>query len=605
MVSARTIPPAALVTAGIIVFIGFMLLSNWLFSGIRLDLTSTRTYTVSAGTKHILKTLEEPIHIRFFYSRNLASTIPMVQSYGTRILELLRTYTSLSHGKLTLEVVDPEPFSPEEDQAVSVGISAIPVSDNGEKLYFGLALANGAGDLKTIPFLDPQHEAFLEYDLTHGIHQLTLSKKLNVGILTSINLDPTPQNMLSPGESWSFLDRIREQYTVKMLKADGSPVPKNIDLLMVIHPTDFDAKTQDAIDQYILAGGKTFIAVDPYLEIPGLKNTRSDLPLLFKNWQVNYNPDQVVLDGLSAVQIPVDDGSSTLQRLDKLNWLRLSNANLNQEDITTSTLNIIHYVSGGTLSLASSNTPSLSAIPLISTSDQTMVVKTVDVMDAQSLLQHFVPDNKTLPLAIHLTGTAKTAFPDIKTKNHLATSASPIHVVIVADVDMLRDQFWLQKQRMMGRDVDFQIADNASFVMNTLDAFSGGDDLISLRSRNLVDRPFIVVNQLRQKASTRFLAEEEQLKNELKTTDEKLIALQKNRTDNKSEHLTAEEQAEIDAFRNAMINTRAKLRDVQHRLDRDIERLGSWLKLIHIGVIPGLVILLALWLPRRIGRKQP
>ena len=597
-------PSLVIITAiFIFVFLGFI--NSLVFSGVRLDLTATHSYTLSAGTKHIVSSLEEPVRIHFFYSRKLAATIPLVQSYANRITELLKNYASLSKHHLTLEIIDPDPFSREEDQAVSLGIQPIPLSDNGEKLYFGLAISNGAGDIKTIPFLDPQREPFLEYDLTHMTQQLSLSKKPVVGILTSLDFNKAPQNIFSPTEDWSILDKIREQYTLKLLKPDGSPIEK-VDMLLVIHPINFDDKTEDAIDQYILSGGKTMIFVDPYLEIPGLKNTRSDLPDLFKHWNIGYNADHVILDGINAVQIPITDAKTSLRRIDKLNWLRLSNAYMNQEDMTTSTLNIIHYVSGGSFTPvdAKDSTQTLSIAPLFSTSDQTMDVKTVNVLDAQALLTDFSPENKTYPLAIHLSGKATSAFPATKGKHRLTKSKDSVHVVIVGDVDMLRDQFWMQKQRAIEDTTSLQIADNASFVINTLDSFAGGNDLIGLRSRSVVDRPFLVVNQLRQRAGAHFLAEEDRLKAELKMTDAKLLALQKNRKDDGSEALSPEQEAEVNAFQQEMIETRAKLRDVQHHLDRRIENLGSILKLIHIGIIPGIVLLLALYLPRRIGIKR-
>lgn len=606
LLSKRKTNPFIVITAAMIIFVCFGVINNALFSRFRFDLTANNIYTVSPGTKHILKKLEEPIHIRFFYSRKLAVSIPMVQAYANRTIELLKKYVSLSQNRITLEIIDPDSFSKEEDQALAYGIQPVPLSDNGDKLYFGIALSNSSDDIKTIPFLDPQRENLIEYDLIHTIYQLSLPTKLTVGILSPLSFEKPQNQPLSPSEDWTFIEKIKEQYNVKILNPATTSIDSDINLLVVVHPSNASEKMQYAIDQFVLRGGKTMIFVDPYLELPGIKNTKSDLPILFKHWGVQYNSEQVILDGANAVQVPIQDRDTALQRIDKLNWLRLGNIYLNPKETITAKLNVIHYISGGTLlqEAAKENSTIPSFTPLISTSDQAMGVNTPAVLNPQELLKHYVPENKAYPLAAHLSGNATSAFPNNKDKDHIATAKEPIHVMIVGDVDMLRDQFWMQKQQLMNQPFSIQIADNISFLINTLDAFSGGDDLISLRSKNLIDRPFLVVNRLRQKADARFLEEEELLKEKLRETDAKLVTLQQTHQEDGSLSFSPEQEQEINNFRQEIANTRAQLREVQHHLEKNIEHLGSFLKFIHIALIPMLVVLLGLFMPSRLGIKR-
>jgi DNA polymerase III epsilon subunit-like protein len=57
--------------------------------------------------------------------------------------------------------------------------------------------------------------------------------------------------------------------------------------------------------------------------------------------------------------------------------------------------------------------------------------------------------------------------------------------------------------------------------------------------------------------------------------------------------LTSEQRAAIEGFRAEMLETRKALRDVQHKLQQDIDRLAGWIKAINIGLIPLLVAIFA------------
>ena len=595
--------PAMTIGAVVAVFIGINVIMNVGLSGARFDLTSNNIYTLSDGTRNILNNLEEPIRIRFFYTDETATGIPFIQSYAERVKGLLKQYANISGGQVELEFINPEPFSKQEDQAVAFGIQAVPLSDLGSKLYFGLVANNSTDDLKTMSFIDPEREAFLEYDLTRMIYDLANPKKPVVGLLSWIDMDAPSYGLGGGGDDWIVMDQIKEQFEVRALEKDLTSIPEDVDTLMVIHPAEISEDTQYAIDQFVLKGGKALVFVDTHSELPGSQQKSSNLETLFKSWGVALEENQIVIDRANAMRMRAAGADSRLRMIDKPNWLALGKQYLNGDDIVTAELSQLRYISGG--HLTATEQEGITFTPLLQTSEASMEVSSHQLFDTEGLIRGFLPSNQQFTLAGRIRGKAKTAFPNKTAENHIVESDEPINVIVVADTDMLRDQFWIQKQGFFGRTLVMQVADNGAFVANALENLSGSSDLIGLRSRSNVERPFTVVQELRRDAEARFLQEEKRLQLKLRETERKLSELQQGKQEGEGNVLlsTAQEQ-ELDNFRQEMINTRQQLREVQHSLHQGIERLGGVFKFIHIGLIPVLIVILGLYVPRHLGIRR-
>ena len=149
----------------VLLFLAVNVFSNVALKAARLDLTDQQLYTLSEGTQKILESIEEPLTLRFYYSKKLATSLPGLNSYGQRVQELLEEFEQRAQGNLTLHVVDPEPFSEEEDRAVGYGLQGVPLDSNNTQFYFGLAGASSTDETETIPFFQLEREEFLEYDL--------------------------------------------------------------------------------------------------------------------------------------------------------------------------------------------------------------------------------------------------------------------------------------------------------------------------------------------------------------------------------------------------------------------------------------------------------
>jgi ABC-type uncharacterized transport system involved in gliding motility auxiliary subunit len=594
----------------------------------RLDLTRERLYTLSQGTRRTLAKIDEPITLRFYYSSRLSDEVPSYGVYAQRVRELLDQYVAAAHGKLRLEVYNPQPFSDTEDRAVAFGLQGVPLDAAGEQVYFGLAATNSTDDQQVIAFFQPERERFLEYDLTKLVHSLAFPKKTVVGLISTLPLEGDMMAMMRgrPAEPMAVMEQLNQLDTVKPLGANIDAIPPDIDVLMLVHPQNLSEKTLYAIDQFVVRGGKALVFVDPLSELqashpsqlnPPGSPSASNLERLFKSWGFEVPPNVVAGDRRDAQRVGVPSARGT-RPVDYVAWLNLKADNLNRQDMITADLSHINMASSGIIEpLADGKT---TVEPLITTSlDSTKIPaeKLTGLPDVAGLLAEFNPDNKRYILAAHVTGTAESAFPDGPPKpaepakpeakegeadqppkrpegEFLKQSAQPINIVVVADSDMLDDKFWLQKQEFFGQRVLVPTANNGDFVANAIEVLAGGDDLVGLRTRGTSARPFDVVDRIQAKAQARYSAEEHELQAKLKDTQTKLEGLTGKDQGSAATTLSAEQTKAIEGFRADIVQTRRQLRNVQAALRSDIQRMKAGLEFLNIALIPIIVAAVAI-----------
>lgn len=624
-----------------VLFVAINIVSNIGLKHARLDLTQNRLFTLSGGSKSVLAGLQEPITLRFFFSEKLANQVPQIKTYATRVRELLEEYANRAHGKIKLEIIDPEPFSDAEDRATQAGIQGVPLDPNqGEQFYFGLAGTNSTDRQEVIPFFQQDKEQFLEYDLTRLIYNLTDPKKPVLGILSDLPLEFGPGGMMAAmrGQSqpYAILGQLRQSFDVKMLKPDLTKIDKDVTVLMLAHVKALKPQARYAIDQYVLRGGHALVFVDPQAETeasqPGpmgmpdpTVSHASSLPSLFKAWGIAMQEGKFVADGKLAIRVQGGEGARQAA-VDYVAWLAVPASNHNDKDVVTAKLDVINMASAGVLRKIDG--AGTEVTPLLTSSDAAELMDVDKIKfrpDPAKLLAALKPTGERYVLAARITGKVKTAFPDgpppeekaadkdkpadkdkaddkakaeakpAAPEPQLKESVKPINVIVVADSDMLDDRFWVRSQDFFGQKVAVPIAANADFVVNAVDNLAGSNELISLRSRGRSNRPFEVVDNLRHQAGQQFLAQEQALQTKLETAQKRIAELQsKTKGAKVSTLLSAEEQSAIDGFRQDVVRTRKQLRDVQHSLNRGIERLGAELKFINIGLMPILVALAAM-----------
>ena len=597
----------------------------------RLDLTAEHLYTLSPGTLHTLAQIDEPITLRFYYSSRLGDEVPAYGVYAQRVRELLEQYVAAAHGKLRLEIYNPQPFSDVEDQAVAFGLQAVPLDREGDQVYFGLAATNSTDDQQVIAFFSPERERFLEYDLTKLVHSLAFPKKTVVGLISTLPLEGDMAAMMQgrPSQPMAVIQQLQQLDKIEPLSISLEAIPPDVDVLMVVHPQHLPPKTLFAIDQFVLKGGKALIFVDPHSELqasqPSQTNppgspTASNLAPLFKSWGFEMAPKVVAGDRRDAQEVSVPVPGHGDQPLDYIAWLDLHAANLNRSDMITADLTHITMASAGIIE----KLPGAKTViePLITTSpdsDKIPVDKLQGMPDVAGLLADFKSDDKRYILAAHVTGMVESAFPDGPPQPPapakpqaakqseakpaasppapapwLKQSVHPINVVVVADTDILDDRIWVQSQDFFGQQVAVPLANNGDFVADAIDVLAGGEDLIGLRSRGTATRPFEVVDRIQREAQARYSAEEQALRQNLKGTEAKLADLTGKDQADSPASLSPEQTKAIEQFRAEMLQTRRQLRGVQRALRSNIQHLKQGLEFLDIALIPIIVAVVAI-----------
>jgi ABC-type uncharacterized transport system involved in gliding motility auxiliary subunit len=609
-----------------LLFIGLTVLFGTVLRGWRVDLTENGLYTTAPGTERILKGLKEPINLYFFYSEKAINNVPELKPYGQRVKELLQEMVARSGGNLRLSVIDPQPFSDEEDRATELGVRGAPVTQDGQSLYFGLAGTNSTDGQQAIEFFDPRKEEFLEYDIVKLIYQLSNPKRAVVGWMSSIPMGAMPPTLHpdGPREPPMVYQQAESFFTVRPVSMQATSIDKDVDLLVVVHPKNLSPATQFAIDQFALRGGRVLMFVDPMAEAdPGagadpsnpmaamMANKSSDPGGVLKAWGVEFNPREVIGDLEHALMVPMRQSDQPVRHLGVLGMDRGS---FNPKDVVAAGLSTVNMVFTGAVSPAEGASTTFE--PIISSSAQAApipVERFQMLFDPNTLRDGFKPTGTRYALAARVTGNVKSAFPDGPPEGATAPeggalkeSAKPLNVIVFADSDVLQDFTWVRMQNLFGQRIASAFAANGDLIANALDNLAGSADLISVRGRATFSRPFDRVEALRRKAEDRFRSTEQRLEEELKSTEEKLSQLQSNRDDQTSMILTPEQEKEIERFRQEQIRIRKELRDVRLGLNEDIQNLRNRLMILNIVGAPLLFALVALgvgyW--RRRNRKD-
>ncbi len=597
-----------------VLFLGVIMLSNVGLRGMRLDLTQNKLYTLSGGTQQVLRELKEPINLYFYFSRDVAAKqSPLILPYAARVREFLEEIAARAGGKIHLHVIDPQPFSDDEDRAAEFGLQALPAGNTGESLYFGLAGTNSTDGRSAIPAFQPDREEFLEYDVAKLIQDLGTSKKPVIGLVSSIGL----QGQFNPqtgqmGEPWPIYTQLQQLFNIRTLTSDLDHIDKDVDVLMLVHPKQLPPKTLYAIDQFVMRGGRVLLLVDPDAgaDLSGqnpsnpmaavMANHSSDLEPLLQTWGVDYDPTKVIGDLGLGLEVRTNASTAPVRHI---GILGLRHANMNPKDVVTASLESINMATPGFLTQRAGAKTSFEPLLMSSTSAEPLPAQRFKgLVDPSALRDGFKATGIRYTLAARITGPVNSAYPNGPPADqkpaagppvaHLTKSSTPANIVVIADTDFLMDYLWVQQRELFGQRIAQAFANNGDLIANILDNLSGSSALISIRGRASFSRPFERIDALKRQADERLRAKALELQSELQQTESKLSELQSKRNDQSSIMLSPEQEAELKRFTAEKTRVRKQLRETQRGLDVDINRLGARLKIINIGVAP-LVVAIA------------
>ncbi|RDD63151.1 Gldg family protein [Ferruginivarius sediminum] len=592
------------IALAVVLFLSLNLLASTTLGRVRVDLTEDGRYTLSEGTRRTLSRIEEPVTLRLYMSEGLREVSPRLADHAGRVRDLLERYVRLSGGAIELEVLRPEPFSPEEDQAVADGLRAMPAGNGRDSLYFGLSGTNSTDDHEAIPLFSPERTAFLEYDVTRLVHALANPRKPVVGILGAL---PMTGNMATGEKPWRVVELMRQSYRVRSVKPDDGEVDPEIDILLLAQPHGLSDTARYAVDQFLMRGGRILAFADPFAEVFGYRQeaggngtaARLDAgtQALLEGWGVRIEPDTVVADRTHAREVRSRVGGRDTV-VGYVGWLALSGDALATDDAVTANLSQLALKSAGAIEARDGTSARMTPLARSSTQSMPLSVEIVaNFPNPAKLLSDFKAEDRRYTLAARIDGPFQTAFPDgppdgTDESGHKTGSGEGAHVILVADADMLADDAWTQSRQRNGESVSVPYANNGDFVVNALDNLSGGSDLIGLRGRGLDDRPFTMLERMRQEAEDRYRSREQRLIERINEGKARIRELRRREVET-GVVMTDAQREEVERLREDMLEARQALREVQHKLHEDVERVRAVARAANIWGMPALVIVFA------------
>jgi len=612
-----------------------LILVNYLASSIpaRLDATAEKIYTLSPGTRALLGKLEEPVQLDYYFSRSTRTLPIALKNYAERVHEMLRQYVRAAHGKITLNLIDPKPDTPEEEKATAAGISPQTWPATGEPFYFGL-VAIQAEQQKVIPALTADREQFLEYDLSQLLYEAQLLDRRKLGLLTSLPLQGQMDFMAMQSgqmpQSQLVVSEWAKTFEIVTIDASADRLPDNLDVLAIIHPQNLTRKLEFAIDQFLLSGKPVFLALDPssrYFRSRGNQmammggptpNVSSDLPDLLKGWGIVYDPQNVVGDEEYATPVQVAPGNVVRYPI----WLSLARDSFNGTALPTSQLDSMLLVEAGSFSLKEGT--GLTFTPLIQSSATSgdLPGMAISMAQPEELGRQITPSGRKI-LAALVQGKFKSAFPDgppadekpadtaakdkksdtasgetqnskPRTQNLKASSAQST-LLLIADTDWLFDDYSVRKYNFLGVAAAEPLNDNLDFASNALEFLSGSRDLISIRGKGTSLRPFKVVHDMEVKAQQKYQEQLTALEAQLNKVESQLTELEGKKTEGGRLVATPEVTKAIEDFRRQQVKLRADRREIRKSLREGIEALENRLLLLNLLATPMLVGGFGLW----------
>lgn len=402
------------------------------------DLTAEDVYTLSEGTRNILGKLNQSVDLKLYYARTAARKGPegvrFWNNYFLYVRDVLNEFVDRSKGKLTLEVIDPRPYTEEEDEAVRYGVKRFQMTED-EPFFFGMVATTELGKDETIEFFNPDRQEFVEYDVAKLLVSLMQQEKKKIGVIANVpilgtDMSPYMMQMMraqgrQPERPWTIVGHLESNYEVEKVEIEEADpkVPEDVDFLMVVHPKSLDEKTRFAIDQYVMRGGKLVVFVDPHClhDQPMMRQPQmmmqheaaSSLNDLLENWGVRMEEGQIACDRKLALTIPPGRNASPVAQPQ---FFELRDPQMSDQEVITANLHSVRMCYPGALTtLAGTGTE---IRPLLHTSSVGTTWELKDAFqikfnpfDPEPIVEAISDGTEPVMLACMITGKFKTNFP--------------------------------------------------------------------------------------------------------------------------------------------------------------------------------------------------
>ncbi len=564
----------------------------------RLDLTQERLYTLAPATRHLIEGLEQPITLTLVASAQTLAASPAYASEARRVRELLSDITARARDRVHLAILDPPPFSEDEDRAAEAGLRSLAVGEAGDNLWLGL-IAESEGTRTVIDLFEPSQSAYLEYRIARLLRQVARPHRPTVGLLST--LAAATGTLESTHLPWAIEDALREQYDIRDVLPQATLLPPQLDALLVLHPKGLSPELLRDIDRYLTHGGRALIAIDPDAQFDGQREEvgvgvdhASTFEPFLHAWGLRFDPTLAVGDLDNALLVGAGRGDRPVRHL---GFAGFGAGSLATNDLLTSGLHRLDFATPGFLE--TTPIPGVSTVPLVQTSTSSAPLKVADLVygaTPETLRHGFRPTGRRYVIATHLRGRLPAAFPE-----NASTPHQPANVVIVADTDWLADMLWIRDEDVGGTHYREPWANNGDFLLNVVDELTGGDELVALRGREPMPRPFARLDAIRNHADRRLAAQSEALERSLADVNRRIADLSGGTVGGPATNPQQRgdlASAEVERRRFARA-----LRGVHHELDREAARLGRILYATDVCAAPLLLLIAALLVLSRRRRR--
>jgi ABC-type uncharacterized transport system involved in gliding motility auxiliary subunit len=597
---------------------------------LRIDCTEERLYTLSSGVKELVRTLDEPVKLDLYWSASIGNDVPQLRTYAQRVKEFLTELSNASGGTVRVRQIDPEPSSEAEDEARAAGLASLQVDGAGRTLTLGLVVRGSTDKSEVLPYLDPAQESFLEYEVARRILAVKGGKKPVVAVISSLPMQGSfDQRTMQPTQPPVIIRQLQQLFDVRPVEVNAPKIPDDASVLVVVQPHGFGEEALKAIDGWVVAGKPTLAFLDPWCETDpqsrqmamqgGAAGSSFEAPGLLNTLGIDIPTDSVVGDKSFATRVRARTPAGMTMELDYLPWLALPREAFAKGDPVVGSIATLNLMSVGSIRKREGGTTTVE--PFVSSSTEAQLIQTMKLGffgQPDQLIKDFVSLNASQSIAARISGPVTSAFPAAPSAPPAEGAAAPpaaepakgnANVIVIADADLLDDQTWVMEDRFAGQSLGYRaIADNGSLVLNAIEALSGDRVLAGLRGRGEFRRPFDRVETIRRDAEAKYLSKEQELEQKIQQSQTRISELQREKTGAGANALilSPEQEAELNKLEETMAASRKELREVQYRLRRDIDSLGSGLMLANVALWPALVAIGAsAWTARRMfGQRR-
>ncbi|PQA97454.1 protein involved in gliding motility GldG [Chryseobacterium piscicola] len=503
---------------GILIFVILPLVILLAFSGIRLDLTKEKRYTLSESTVKVLKSVKKPVMVEVYLEGDFPASFKQLQSETKFMLEEFRKINS----NIDFRFVDPIKNRIPEDSLMAMGMqkSILPDEKEGKISQIEIypyAVVKYQRKGVSIPLIVQQNNINaqdqlrksienLEYNLVSNIKAVASDQRKKVGVLVN-------QDELSPAEFESFMQLASENYlagpvipkNTKELSQEDIPFLKQMNALVIAKPRKaFTDGEKLILDQYIMNGGKTLWMIDAVnAEMDTLTRSKKLMPFpvdinmtdFFFNYGLRINP-ALVKDVKKYALLKIVTGEiNGNPQFSSLPWPYFPLGIAEGNNPITKNINPVKFEFPTSIDTLGGK--KFKTNVLFESSERTLLKQVPNYVDLKeiasvdSLGQMEKPSTPKI-FAVALEGKFNSAYASrIERKGYpnFKSESSNNKIIVIADGDLARNKIVKGQPLPLGIDrlTDEQFG-NEQFLRNALDYLLDDSNLIELRNRNIEER---------------------------------------------------------------------------------------------------------------------